>query len=262
MSSSSRMARLVLTAAVVVLFAAAGCASWLPASTPIRTATTRAQDDTIGQCLLVFLPGFGDSEEDFADHGFPQALRARNLPIDTISVNATFGYYARRTVLERVRVDVLDPARAAGYTKIWLAGISMGGLGVQLVARDEQLRGRPIEGIILIAPYLGEEKVQKEVVAAGGVAKWTPTPATGPDDYDHDLWRWLKTVTEKPDGAPTLYLAAGDKDKLGAGHRLLAAALPDNRVFRTPGGHDWGPWSVLWADFLDHSDFRARCRQR
>ena len=258
---SRRFGGLTVVALYGTLFA--GCASWLPAPTPMRTYSDRAQPDGTSRCLLVFMPGLGDTEQDFVEHGFIAAIRARNLPVDVISTNATLGYYARRTLLDRMQEDVIAPARTAGYEKIWVAGISMGGMGTLLVSKDEEARGRAISGAVLIAPYLGEKDVQKEISAAGGLARWQPGPRTPNEDYDRDVWRWLKNKTEKPnDASPSIYLAAGNEDKLAAAHRLLAPTLPKERVFRTPGNHDWGPWSLLWADFLDHSDFRASCSTR
>ncbi len=200
----------------------------------------------------------GDSDADFRDHGFIDAIRARKLSVDTISANLTLGYYARRTLFERIETDILVPARAAGYSQIWFGGVSMGGLGSALVA---ERHARELAGVILIAPYLGDDDLLTEIARAGGLAHWQP-PATIPNNDDQrELWRWLKDVTEHPDTGPPIYLAAGDQDKLALAHHLLATQLPKQRVFHTRGNHDWGPWSVLWADFLDHSDFRTRCAE-
>ena len=38
-------------------------------------------------------------------------------------------YYITRTAIQRLREDVILPARASGYKRISLAGISLGGLG-------------------------------------------------------------------------------------------------------------------------------------
>lgn len=222
----------------------------------MRTLPNRARPDGQARCLLVFLPGMGDSDKDFAEHGFIDALRTRKLSVDTVSANATFGYYARRTLLERIETDILAPARSKGYAEIWFAGVSMGGLGSVLVAKNH---ASELEGIVLLAPYLGDDDVLEEIEKAGGVATWQPPTPLAEDDYQRDLWRWMKGALAQPEIAPQIYLAAGDRDKLGTGHRILAAALPKQRVFRTAGKHDWGTWSVLWADFLDHSDFRTHC---
>jgi pimeloyl-ACP methyl ester carboxylesterase len=221
----------------------------------MRTVTRQADPSHRSRCLVVFLPGFGDDENAFVDHGFPDAFRARGLAVDSVSAGATFGYYSRRTVLTRLREDVLGPARAKGYEQIWVVGVSMGGLGSLLLAKDQDPN---INGVLLLAPYLGDDGLLAEIDRAGGVARWEPGTVEK-DDYQRDLWRYIKHVTQPPGAPPALYLGAGDKDKLGYGHRVLAAALPQGRVFSTQGKHDWGPWLVLWADFLDHSDFRSHC---
>jgi pimeloyl-ACP methyl ester carboxylesterase len=237
--------------------ASLGCGLFFPAPTPMRTVARAADASHRSRCLLVFLPGFGDDENVFVEHGFTDALRTRGMAIDSISAGATFGYYSRRTLLTRLREDVLGPARAKGYEQIWVVGVSMGGLGALLLAKDQ---APGVAGIYLLAPYLGDDGLLEEIERAGGVAQWEPG-VVSPDDYQRDLWRYIKRVTRDPQEPPLLYLGAGDKDKLGYGHRVLAAALPRDRVFSTPGKHDWGPWSILWADFLDHSELRARCAE-
>ena len=221
----------------------------------MRTVAISADARHPSRCLIVFLPGFGDSAESYDDHGFVDALRARSLPVDIVAANATFGYYADRTFLTRVHDDVFVPARRRGYEQIWLVGTSMGGMGALLLAKQEPTA---FAGVFLMAPYLGGQDTLHEIDRAGGLARWQPT-SIAPDDYERGMWRFLQGLTAQPSASPALYLGAGETDKLRYGHTILAAALPPERVFRTPGGHDWGPWSVLWADFLDRSDFRDRC---
>jgi pimeloyl-ACP methyl ester carboxylesterase len=252
-----RLSALVRALLAFSPLASLGCGLFFPAPTPMRTVARAADASHRSRCLVVFLPGFGDDEKVFVEHGFTDALRMRGMAIDSVSAGATFGYYSRRTLLTRLREDVLVPARAKGYEQIWVVGVSMGGLGALLLAKDQD---PGIAGVYLLAPYLGDDDLLEEIDRAGGVARWEPG-VVSPDDYQRDLWRYIKRVTGAPQGPPLLYLGAGDKDKLGHGHRILAAALPAARVFSTPGKHDWGPWSILWADFLDHSELRARCAQ-
>jgi len=232
-----------------------GCSLAFPAPTPMRAIHQLADAPHKARCVMVFLPGFGDDEHAFLDHGFGDALRARSEQVDTIYAGATFGYYAKKTILTRLREDIVNPVLARGYEQIWLVGVSMGGLGSLLLAKQPDVK---IAGVYLLAPYLGDDDLLREIDRAGGLEKWQPGPPS--DDYARELWRYLKGVAEHPDAPPAIYLGAGDKDKLAYGHRLLAAALPHNRVFSVPGRHDWGPWSLLWARFLDESDFQARCR--
>jgi pimeloyl-ACP methyl ester carboxylesterase len=235
-----------------------GCGLIFAAPKPMPKIEQFAREDRGSRCLVVFLPGFGDDARGFLNHGFADAFRARGIDVDVISTGATFGYYMRRTLLARLREDVLVPARARGYEQIWVVGVSMGGLGTLLLAKDQDAAGTPLAGIYLLAPYLGRESLLREIDGAGGLARWQPGKGA-PDDYQRDVWRYLKRIIGPPASAPAVYLGAGDRDNLGYGHRVLAAALPNGHVFSTPGGHDWGPWSILWSDFLDDSDFRERC---
>jgi pimeloyl-ACP methyl ester carboxylesterase len=243
-------------AAATPLFATA-CSLVFPAPAPMRTLRRAAAPGRTSRCLVVFLPGMGDRETDFVEHGFLDALNARGMPVDAVAADATFGYYLNRTVVSRLHDDVLQPARDAGYQHIWLVGISMGGMGALLVSKSGEAN---VAGAVLMAPWLGEDALLHEIDQAGGVARWNPGPIAE-RDYQRDVWRFIKETTAQrdPEARPLLYLAAGDKDKLRFGHRLLAAALPGDRILWTAGTHDWKPWGVLWANFLDHSDFRARC---
>ena len=200
------------------------------------------------------LPGLGDSEHDFVSHGFIRELRIRKLSVDTIRANAMIGYYSKNTLRDRIDADFYLEARKH-YEQVWFVGISLGGLGSLLMA---QRHGLDIAGMLLLAPYLGEDVVD-EIVAAGGLARWQPPAAIAKDDYEHELWAYIKTATAHPEAAPAIYLASGDQDRFGAGHRMLAPLIPAERRFRVRGEHDWGPWFTLWVDFLDHSDFAARC---
>src|SRR5579859_6741965 len=251
----SRVSELGRAWVMLAAGAASGCLLF-PAPTPMRTVEHRAIDAAHpARCAVVFLPGFGDDEKTFDEHGFVADLRARALSVDTVSAAATFGYYYKRTIVTRLREDVFAPVLARGYEQVWIVGISMGGLGAVLLSRDRAPR---IAGLLLLAPYLGGDAIQREITAAGGLGRWQPGPPTSEDD--RELWRYLQAVTRTPDRPPTVYFGVGDQDRhRSPGPHPLAAALPPDHLFRTPGGHDWGPWRVLWEDFLDHSEFRARC---
>jgi pimeloyl-ACP methyl ester carboxylesterase len=222
------------------------CAALLPASVPLivhRYESTRAKSRDE---VMVFLPGIGDFPEDYKSQGFIEAVRQSRPAIDMIVVDLHFGYYLRRAMLERLRKDVILPAKAQGYDKIWLVGISLGGLGAMLYAFEHS---EDIKGLMLLAPYLGEEAIVGEVANAGGVAMWEPGEIAE-DDYQRKLWRRVKRhALEKPE-LPVIYLGYGDLDKFGPANRLLAEALPKEHLFITSGGHDWRTWSRLWETFL------------
>jgi pimeloyl-ACP methyl ester carboxylesterase len=244
-------------AVLVAAGALAGCASLLPAPAPMHSRSNRVSPTAKARCLMVLLPGLGDSDADFADHGFIAELRARKLSVDTVSANAKLGYYARGTLGARIDADILAP-NTAGYEQVWVTGISMGGMGTLLTAQ----RHPELAGLVLIAPFLGDSDLITEITVAGGLAKWKapPKPAVqNGDNYQRDTWRWLQLAVANPTTPPAIYILSGDQDPAMRAHRLLASNLPAERVFRVKGDHDWGPWKRLWADFLDRSDFAARC---
>ena len=246
-----------IAAAALALFT--GCASLLPAPVPMHSRRSVAGPSQ-GRCLMVLLPGFGDSDADFDNHGFIAELRSRKLSVDTVSANAKVGYYARGMLAERIDADILAP-NTAGYEQVWIMGISMGGMGTLLTAQ----RHPEIAGLVLIAPFLGGSDLITEITVAGGLAKWKapakPAVQNG-DNYQRDVWRWLQLALTRGAPAPAIYILSGDQDPGMRAHRLLAANVPAERVFRVKGDHDWGPWKRLWADFLDRSDFKTRCAAR
>ena len=67
---------------------------------------------------------------------------------------------------------MLEPARQQGLRAIWIAGVSMGGLGTLIVA---SAKPGAAERLILLSPYLGPTACYGEIEAAGGPARWTPT---------------------------------------------------------------------------------------
>lgn len=241
---------------IAILVLVAGCARLLPAPVPMHTRADRVSPTAKARCLMVLLPGFGDSDADFASHGFIAELRARKLSIDTVSANAKIGYYARGMLVDRIDTDVFAQ-NAAGYEQVWMVGVSMGGMGTLLTAQ----RHPELAGIVLIAPFLGDSDLITEILVAGGLAKWKapPKPAVQDgDNYQRDTWRWLQLAVKTP-AAPLMYMLSGDKDPGMRAHRLLASNLPADHVFHDKGDHDWGPWKRLWIDFLDHSELSARC---
>lgn len=195
--------------------------------------------------LMVFLPGVFDIVEDYEAHGFLEAVRKTGRAVDMLLVDAHFGYYAARTVLERLRQDVIEPARAR-YESIHLAGISMGGLGALLYCA--RYPGH-VTGLALLAPFVGEPRIIEEIAAAGGVRSWSPRPM--PElEFQHELWRWLKQHDPARPESPRIVLGYGLRDSSAAGLGLLADILPGEHVFKARGRHDWRTWRHLWRTML------------
>ncbi len=238
--SPSRILPLALGAVVLAL---TGCETLRPATVPID-ALSFAAGDGPREKLIVLLPGRGSAAGDFEARGWIAAAKQRDPAIDVVAVEAHFGYYRTRTLVERLWVDVVGPAKGSGYREIWIVGTSMGGLGA--VAFTHAHAGA-VTGMILLSPYLGKDELLAEIDAAGGLAQW---PGRDEDGTIDQLWTWLKGYP-KGRPRPELLLAFGERDRLNAGHELLAAALPAGRVLRTPGGHGWATWNPLWDEVLE-----------
>ena len=197
--------------------------------------------------LLVMLPGIGMKAQEFVDHGFIAALQARRTPVDVVIADAHADLYLDDSILERLSADVIVPTMARGYAALWLLGISLGGMGALGYAREHP---RQVEGIVLLAPFLGVPGTIAEVRRAGGLARWEPGPVV--DDRERAVLAWLK---ELGSGHPTLTLGYGRGDRFAAGHALLAERLPAERVVIEEGGHDWETWAKLWHRILDRQLF-------
>ena len=156
----------------------AGCALWRPAVVPMRTLLEPARCTAPADTLLVMLPGSYSLPEEFQSEGFVKIARAQHLAADLRLVDAHVRYYQNRSVIDRLAEDVIRPARAQGYRQIWLVGISIGAVGAMLYA---DAHPDDVDGVVLIAPYLGTQLTADEIKRAGGLARW-PSPEVKPDD--------------------------------------------------------------------------------
>ena len=211
--------------------------------------TPRAGD----HALLVMLPGATHKPHDFARQGFVAALRKRNLPVDTVAVDAHLGYYLERDLTARLTEDVVAPARARGYARIWLLGISLGGMGALTYARAHP---EAIAGVVVLAPFLGVQGTIDEIVRAGGIDRWDPG-AIDPQDDERSLLAWLKGYEAGDPALPQIHLGYGTGDRFVAASAILADRLPPARIVAIAGGHDWKTWGALWEQLLDRDLFAS-----
>lgn len=217
----------------------------------MRTVAELAACARPAAALLVMLPGAYTAPEAFAYEGFVAAVRREGIAADILLVDAHVGYYESRSIVERLAEDVLLPARAHGYARIWLVGISNGGAGAILTA--DRLP-RAADGIVLLAPWLGSRQIAQQIRASGGLRQWEPPTPFDRGEGDQVMWRWLKQQADT--GAaprsvmPLLYLGYGTSDRYAINHRALATAMPSSHVVSTGGGHDWATWRGLWERIL------------
>jgi pimeloyl-ACP methyl ester carboxylesterase len=251
LQSTRGMAAITLLTSIL-----AACDTMRPTPTPMAiTSFGEATPDS--RCQVVFLEGRSDTPTSFARAGFPEALRDHGIVAAMVAPDAHLGYYFKRILVQRLHQDVVLPARALGREHIWMVGVSAGGLGALAYTREHP---EAVTGVLVLGPFLGDEKVLQEIAAAGGPHRWTPPAVIASDDYGRDMWRFLKRYGDGAADLPPLYLAFGEGDRLAPGARMLAELLPADHVLSIPGGHDWTTWSRLWGRFLDTGVLVADCR--
>ncbi|MFH2005337.1 MAG: alpha/beta fold hydrolase [bacterium] len=242
----------IIMAAVLLV----GCELFLPTHKPIPCIRLSTTDrDVRERTLLVLLPGRGSRMGDYVEEGFFRLAREAKLPLDVVSVDAHFGYYMRRTLITRLTEDFVGPARQKGYRQIWILGISMGGLGALLYVQQHP---KLVDGLILLAPFLGDQDLIDKIVASGGVAAWKPKEPVKKSDYQRQLWRWLKKYVDRQPGLPDIFIGWGRSDRFRKANALLAGLLPPTRQFQAPGGHTYGPWRQLFRRILAAPELRQR----
>jgi S-formylglutathione hydrolase FrmB len=214
------------------------------------------------RCLVVLMPGAGSNMGDFEEEGFVKKLQDSGLSLDVIAANATLGYYMRETMLPRVHEDVMIPAQTGKqYEKRWIMGMSMGGFGSLFYAMNYP---QDVDGVFAMAPWLGDEKLIREIKESGGLKAWAAPekqPVNG-DNYQRQLWRWLQEMTADPSKGPELWAGWGKDDSLAPADQLLGDALPPGQVYLTEGGHQWGPWNLLVDRFVREGPLAQQCQKR
>jgi pimeloyl-ACP methyl ester carboxylesterase len=191
---------------------------------------------------MIWLPGAYHSAQDFVNEGFVHAALQRRIPLDLRFVDLEMQHLDDRDAFQRLRSEIVLPARDSGAA-VWLAGISLGGL----VALDyASAHVGELDGLCLLAPYLGNRMLLNEIAAASGLSGWEPGELAE-SDTERRIWRYIKTRVE----SRPLFLGYGKSDRFSAGHDMLAAALPADSVEVVAGGHQWSTWLKLWESFLD-----------
>ena len=236
---------------VIVSLLLGGCYLMQSASEPMPAE----RFDSGGQSssLIVFLPGFADGPQDYVENGFIEAVRDANPAFDVVAANAHFGYYRNYSVIQRLHEDIIGPV-SEGYDQIWLVGISMGGFGA---AAYSMTYPRIVDGMILLAPYMGSPEVVGEVMSNGDLASWqAPDLATIADPKErrfYELWQFYREYALSPGRKPSLYLGFGDADHLRGPNAFVAGVLPPERSLVLPGGHKWVVWQPLFTELVNRA---------
>jgi pimeloyl-ACP methyl ester carboxylesterase len=208
-------------------------------SPPLRTL----RQSRGASSLIVLLPGAYMTPEDFVAAGFFDAVAERNLALDIVAVELDLEAISSGTALPAVEAEILKPARREGYAKIWLGGISLGGLLTLCHNADSP---GSVDGLCLLAPYPGSRLTMNAITRAGGLDQWQAT-AEELADPEFRMWRWL----QRPPADLPVFVGYGTDDRFAGGMQQIAERFPPDARHAVPGGHDWPVWQKLWEHFLD-----------
>jgi|HubBroStandDraft_1064217.scaffolds.fasta_scaffold247779_1 pimeloyl-ACP methyl ester carboxylesterase len=196
---------------------------------------------------IVLLPGAQQRLEEFIEAGFVRALQERALPFELILVDPQLAHLADRAWIDCLREELM-PASRPGGRPLWLGGISLGAFMALRFAASGAVR---VDGLCLIAPYLGSRIIAAEIARHGALRSWEPGPLADEDD-ERQIWRYVRSLPEQsPQLAPRVFLGLGRQDRFADTQRLLAGAVPAQSCLTLEGGHEWAVWRQLWDNFLE-----------
>lgn len=228
----------------------AGCAARGDATRPIPFVLVHAPQPATR--VVVMLPGRGDDMASMQRRGVAQLIQREWPDADVVLTGLTMPYYLAGTAARRLHNEVMAPLAQRGYRQVWMAGISLGGMGTLLY---DQAYPDEVHGMLLLSPYLGDRAIHQEIRDAGGLAAWQPGPAQpiGPNTFQRELWRYLQQWSQRPGRTRTVWLAYGDSERFRKAIALMSPQLPASHVLQLPGHHDWKLWHTALPALLDAS---------
>lgn len=222
---------------------AGGCVTMGDSSRPIPQARHPAPVQGDGAApLVVVLPGRYDDLASLTDSGVVEAIQSQWPRADVLLAAAAMDYYIDGVVADRLHREIVAPARERGVQQLWVVGASLGGMGALLY---ERAHPGELDGIVLLAPYLGDRAIIGQIMAAGGPCQWQPGPpqTINGSNFETELWRSLRGLADDADRAGRIWLAYGDEDRLRYAIPAIAPLLDPDQVIEVSGGHEWGVWT-------------------
>ena len=194
------------------------------------------------------MPGAYQQPAQFLQAGFDQAVRARAPGVELLLTMPELAHLTDRRWLATLHDQVVAPARAQRDVPLWLGGVS---LGAFMALRFAAQYPDSIDGLCLLAPYLGSRIIAAEIAAHADITHWQ-TGALDEDDDERRIWQYIARLSNSH--PPTrVFVGFGVDDRFADTQHVLVRALASipstTRVIE--GGHDWPVWRKLWDQFLD-----------
>ena len=227
-----------------------GC-SWYLGKPELRSRTYVGPE----RVAVLLLPPIGGKGFHYETNGFIEAVRERGFEADLTVLDVNPVLYLKGTIVELIKAELVDPAKASGYERILLVGTSLGGYGALLYINKCP---EDVDGVIVLAPFLGGPRVAEAIEEAGGLNQWEDCPVFG-WRYACAMWKGLKDHVSHPERHATIILGYGIDDGFAERNRLLGEVLPAENIFTVSGGHDWTTWKKLWIQVLDY--FHVECEK-
>jgi pimeloyl-ACP methyl ester carboxylesterase len=226
-------------AAVLIALPLSACVTGGNPRAPIPVVRVAAAEPT--RRVVVFLPGRGDRLETLVDHQVAERIQAAWPGTDVVLTGLTMPYYKDGHVVEKLHDEIIAPELARHPGGVWIAGISLGGMGALFYEHDHP---GAIRGFVLFSPYLGDAGDWRDVDAAGGLAAWDPgAPASiSQSTYRHELLRTLHAWAGDATRAQSVWIAYGTDEDFRATIERLTPSLPASHVLALPGSHAWSLW--------------------
>lgn len=196
---------------------------------------------------VVLMPGAYHTPNQFLDAGFAQAVQRRAQCVELILAVPELDHLTDRRWLSALHDEVMAPARAEKIP-LWLGGVSLGGF---MALRFAAQYPRSLDGLCLLAPYLGSRIVASEAAIAAHVAGWQ-AESLDDDDDERRIWHYVARLSSDL-AATRVFFGYGAGDRFADTQRVLARALSTSGATQRvlEGGHDWPIWRALWDDFLN-----------
>jgi pimeloyl-ACP methyl ester carboxylesterase len=214
----------------------------------LRLPADPAQPEATAETLVILLPGAYNRAQDFIAAGFAETARAAPRSFDLVLPEIDLPQLSSGEALPLIHEQLILPARAAGVSRIWLGGASLGGFNSLCYAEHYEHTPGAIDGLCLLAPWPGSRITRKLIEAAGGLDRWTPSPDELAADAELRVWHWLREQRRASVQLP-IFVGWGGDDRFAGGIAAYVETMPRAHVEVVPGGHEWAPWAELWRRF-------------
>jgi len=230
-------------ASIVVLFL--GCSG---SRDKKALPSVRYSSMTGRRSLVVLLPTMGGKGSHYETQGFLDEAWEREFEASMEVLDVKPSLYLGSRIVELLKTEVIEPAKAEGYEEIYLVGISLGGHGALLYATKYP---EDVAGIVILAPFIGGDRASRAIEESGALDTWEDCPFLA-WTYGCNLWKSLKVYVSDSRNQRKVVLGFGREDKFVDQCRVLADALPPEQVFTVSGGHDWATWKKLFIKTADY----------